>query len=315
MDAISKLISKLSSASDTEVECHLFSLPLELREEIWYLSLPRSIERELYDDEQLDGRPYNGTRSFKLPVWEPGSLDILRVNRQIYEEAMPMFWKRNSFTLFVRGRDSRLALAFAQKEENGKPIQHLRRFSTIDPEYSKMIRRWSLSFDTGYSGNTQDTVTKEKAVWDSVKRIMPPRITEHALASQYLPFRFITRLATCDTDQQSRLSYKQSAFAHLLAFLDGLSFAPDFRILDLGVGDHPGADLSGERFSAQRCQHLYMYKSIHYRPGEVLMKLLPNLIQADAPPVTGSAEDRAWDWLELEPKSDSLEVIGKYRQS
>jgi len=86
---------------ETQMECRLLRLPLELREEIWYLSLPRSCHRDLYDDEQIDAGTYEGTRSFKLPLWEAGSLGLLCVNRQIYSEAMPPFWKKNSFTLFV----------------------------------------------------------------------------------------------------------------------------------------------------------------------------------------------------------------------
>ncbi|KAF2489836.1 hypothetical protein BU16DRAFT_531277 [Lophium mytilinum] len=217
---------------------------------------------------------------------------------------MPLFWKRNSFTLFVKGADSRLAIGFLpqprpQTQAHVKPVQHLRLFSSLDPEYSKLIRRWSLCFDTGYSGNTHETVTWEKYVWDSAKRIMPPRITEHALASQYLPHRFITKIATCETDAQSRLSYKHSAFAHLCAFLNRLDFAPTFRYLDLGVGENPGTDLAKESFPAERCQHVYMYKFIEYKPGEELFKLLPQLLQTGTPLVPRSKEDRAWDWLEL----------------
>ncbi|KAF2806252.1 uncharacterized protein BDZ99DRAFT_92929 [Mytilinidion resinicola] len=218
---------------------------------------------------------------------------------------MPLFWKRNSFTLFVKGRDSRLAIGFIppplpRTQPNGKPVQHLRLFSSLDTEYTKLIRHWSLSFDTGYSGNTEQTVTQEKAVWDKAKRVMPLRITEHPLASQYLQHRFITKIATCETDAQSKLSYKQSAFAHLCGLLDTLKFAPTFRYLDLGVGENPGPDLTKKSFPAERCQHVYMYKSVEYKAGEELLKLLPQLLQARTPPIPGSREDRAWDWLQLE---------------
>jgi len=181
-----------------------------------------------------------------------------------------------------------------------KPIQHLRPFASFDPKYSKLIKRWTLSFDSGYGGNNYEPVKAEKAVWDKAKRAMPTRIIGHALASQYLPFRFITKIATCTTDEQSRLSYKHSAFAKLVGFLDSLPFVPTFRYLDFGLTENQGIDLSKDRFPAERCQHVYMYKQIDYRPGGEFLRLLPQLIQAGTPPVVGSVEDKAWDWLELE---------------
>lgn len=284
--------SVASPAADHENTC-LLTLPLELREEIWRLSLPRSFERQVFDDEKDDPR-YYGSKTFKLPMWEPGSLDLLRVNRQIYLEAMPLFWKHNTFIFFVRGKKTKVAVGYPIKGAYQDARYREKPFFEINPEYTKLIKRWCLTFDTGYSVDPKGQVTRDAEIWAKANQVMPARILNHPIQSQYLPYRFIAQEIRCARGDESRLSYTHAAFTSLYSFIDALDYSPSFHHVDLAFC----CSSSETRYRGDRGSHIYRGTSL--KAGQKLAKLLPELMKSGVAPALGSPEDKAWDWLELD---------------
>ncbi|OCL06386.1 hypothetical protein AOQ84DRAFT_440859 [Glonium stellatum] len=283
-----------SPTADDENTCLLLALPLELREEIWRLSLPRSFERQVFDDERDDPGYCGRSKTFKLPMWEPGSLDLLRVNQQIYYEAMPLFWKRNTFILFVRGRKTKIAVGYPIKDTYQAARYREKPFFEINPEYTKLIKRWCLTFDTGYSVDPKGQVTRDAEVWAKANQIMPARILNHPIQSQYLPYRFIALEVRCARGDESRLSYTHAAFTSLYSFIDALEYPPSFHHVDLAFC----CSSSETPYQADRGSHIYRGTSL--KAGQKLVKLLPGLMKSGVAPAPGSLADKAWDWLELD---------------
>ncbi|OCK81862.1 hypothetical protein K432DRAFT_380918 [Lepidopterella palustris CBS 459.81] len=280
--------------SEAATQCHLLALPLELREEIWNLCLPKSFGREPYDSEREDIL----AKSFALPLWEPGSFELLRVCWQIHDEAAPLFWKHNSWMLFTRGKETKIVMGYPELGPQSTARFHLKPFFEIDQQYTRLIRRWTFTFDTGYSLDATGKVTREAEVWAQAKKIMPARLLDCPVASQYLPYRFIATSDRCTRGSESRLSHKHAAFVNIYSFFDALDFVPMLEEVDLAFT----CTSSEAKYIEDRGHHFY--RGTDMKSGTDLVKFLPRLIEAGGPPVEGSPEDRVWEWLELDSGTD-----------
>jgi hypothetical protein len=107
---------------------HFFDLPLELREQIYALALPSSIRQNVDTDDKTWPVFYKSARG-PLPNhlydWNPGHLDLLRVNKQINEEASQVFYRSNVFNVVITDEFPQLAMRYVCEEACSPPYRPL----------------------------------------------------------------------------------------------------------------------------------------------------------------------------------------------
>lgn len=94
---------------------HFFDLPLELREQIYALALPSSVLKSTDTDDKTWPVFYESARGplpFHLYEWKPGNLDLLRVNKQMNEEASHVFYRSNVFNVVITDECPQLAMRY-----------------------------------------------------------------------------------------------------------------------------------------------------------------------------------------------------------
>jgi hypothetical protein len=167
----------ISISSNTEPCFILDHLPIELRLMIWRRALPYHASKPHYDAT---------SKGWDIPQlqWISGSAAILRINKQVYNEALPVLYGEEVFVVYVQSR--RATIQF-QPAEGAPPSTFglVSPCTTIDirnhPGLS-LVKRLVVLFSYHTVGGKQNQVLKCAGL-KSFLGILPSRAVELVFAT------------------------------------------------------------------------------------------------------------------------------------
>jgi hypothetical protein len=110
---------KRQAQAEASDACHFFRLPLELRQQIYRLALPRSISPRTSLPLDTSGKQTgfdveDGNRATAnyTYTWRAGNLCLFAVNQQINNETTKIFWSENVFNIIINDAHPYITTAY-----------------------------------------------------------------------------------------------------------------------------------------------------------------------------------------------------------
>ena len=215
----------------------LLMLPREIRDEIFSWALPRNKGpmRPRCHSQNSKKIDWLAEDDFPLCRWEYGSLELLRVSKQVHKEAAEILWKKNTFDVRFDDKGPRLEIQYFVDEQLRGPHKVSQELRNVRPVYIRLIHGWCLSFPNHYRLGNARQCTLEKELLNQYRRGLPIRFDRNdpvnPLREAHILHGYFQE--RCLAESENRQKYRQRVFASVVDWLKIVGPKPTFNHLEL----------------------------------------------------------------------------------